>query len=232
MSNRTLFRAGLVVDLLCLVAIFLPFPGAWKLIPVVLLLASVFLLPIFAWASSKEKNEIQKLQTVDGNWAHWQYETTEGGSWRRFAEEEWTKTPAKSRTAALWVLAVATVFVLYGWLDGDSTKQDVLWRVKMGLGATALAGLVTYLRGWVVFRRRLATSGEVWIGAKAIYRDNTYTALTGPRVSLRVELLEGNPSVLCFKMGEGDYTRTVQVPVPPGHEDEARALVGRFNPSR
>lgn len=146
----------MVVTLLCLVAVVLPFPGEWKLIPITLLLALVILLPIFAWASAKEAKEIRKLQTADGNWAHWQY----------------------------------------------------------GVG----------------------DSSDVWIGANGIYRHNVYTPLTGPLVTFHVELLRGDPSVLSFQIEDrgvrGGMTRTVKVPVPRGHEDEALALIDRFNPSR
>ena len=91
--------------------------------------------------------------------------------------------------------------------------------------------LTTYLCGRYVYRQRLQTVRDVYIGARGLYLPDAYYAWAGRTPQVKLQF--GTPVMLKFKIGPGNttyfYPWAVYVPVPTGCEKEAALIVERYS---
>ena len=236
MSNRALFRVSLALTGLSILGIVLPIAFGLKIIAVVFVLSSVFLLPVFFWAARTEVREAHRLMLPGNYWAHWQYGEVDPDNWKRFAQAEWSRARTRSGALLLQLLGVSVIGLLFAcWRRKGTGPGELLAVAAVALIVCATVGLTTYLKGRYVYKRRLAAKGEVYIGPEGVYCDERYTYLRGPLVTLVVKFQEGHPSELCFNLTDrgvrGGMTREIRVMVPSGNETEARKVARRFTTS-
>lgn len=198
-----------------------------------LLVLVLLALPVMYFMGRSDLKKIRKLVIEGNHWAHWHYGQDE---WQRFTESEWARMRGKARTLPLKVLAI---FLVVGVLLSFTSENDMtvaeglLFGGILGVPLGLLVGVLMYLFGRAIYHRRLANVGEAYIGAEGIYQDGHYLGLKGFGLTLqKVELEQGDPSVLHFEVRDSRGRRTttteVRVAVPRGQEAQAEELARRF----
>ncbi|WP_344863528.1 hypothetical protein [Planomonospora alba] len=209
-------------------------PGAvWLLslgLPAAVLLV-VLLVLATTTRPQEHLREMERMLAGQG-WAHWHYDED---AWRAANGVESRRDRRDSYTAALLALAVGLVAAVIGLVAGVDlfVFAGVL---SAGMALVALAAVAT---AGTALPARGSPRGEIHISPLGVYRrPGGYVALRSLGTRLcGVDLVEaagGDPAVLRFTamvQGRGGAvpTRLADVAVPPGREDEARALVRRFH---
>ena len=166
-------------------------------------------------------------------WAHWTYD-----------EQQWHTANAieaarhrRGYASAYMMIGLGAVIAVIGllWDDPDAATFVGVGALCMVLG---LAGRLAtaWLSGSALLLARRERTGELWLGAMGVLRrPGRYSALapTGPLTD--VTLVVGPPTRVLFtstaRSGHGatQQHHMADLLVPDGREDEARALVERFN---
>lgn len=158
--------------------------------------------------------------------AHWVY-----------GAEEWaayTKREASFRRRQAAVLALGTLVIVT--LGGIVAAGDPAAGFGIGCVVAVLVGVARWIRAAVANRaNRSAALPEVVIGSSCILFNGRYQVLRDHQYSFGgVRLLETErPPILEFtvtwKTRRGATSNEqIRVPVPRGHEEEAKALLDRF----
>jgi hypothetical protein len=171
--------------------------------------------------------------------AHWTYSPQE---WSQYVQSEVTRGKT-ARTIVLLVMLVAFGIIVIPFLSAASRSRGTFLVPLMTLIITfAGIGLFVWrIATGDVRRLKAQNTGEAFIGATGLLLNDRYypwnvigTGLTG------VSYEPGNPNVVCFKYLKSSarsvggqampdkYEKSVRVPVPIGHEEEAQSLVARF----
>jgi hypothetical protein len=157
--------------------------------------------------------------------AHWVYDAEE---WAAY-----TKREASFRRRQAAVLALGTLVIVT--LGGIVAAGDPAAGFGIGCVVAALVGVARWIRAAVANRaNRSAALPEVVIGSSCILFNGRYQVLRDHQYNFGgVRLLENErPPILEFtvtwKTRRGTSNEQIRVPVPRGHEDEARALLDRF----
>ncbi|WP_433362260.1 hypothetical protein [Streptosporangium sp. CA-115845] len=166
------------------------------------------------------------------SWAHWRYD--EAG-WKAANDIEGRRERDQriSYTAPLFAVAAGLVLMAAGAAaDVHGVAAIGVTIAVVALLFVAAAGTTELGRGTLMARVR--PEGEVYIGPLGVYRrPGGYAALYAPGFGLRevdfVDATRGTPAFLRFTvMAKGELRPLTDVAVPPGREEEARALVQRF----
>ena len=171
--------------------------------------------------------------------AHWTYSPQE---WSQYVQSEITRGKT-ARTIVLLVMLVAFGIIVIPFLSAASRSRGTFLVPLMTLIITfAGIGLFVWrIATGDVRRLKAQSTGKAFIGATGLLLNDRYypwnvigTSLTG------VSYEPGNPNVVCFKYLKSSarsvggqampdkYEKSVRVPVPIGHEEEAQSLVMRF----
>jgi hypothetical protein len=154
--------------------------------------------------------------------AHWTWTPEE---WERFV-----RTEKRSWRACVWIVPLA-MFLIAGacavWGDEDGSLLASIF--------AALGGVMTIV-AWAVatsrkrfFERGRRSRPHAYIGPLSLYFNGAYHSWTSFGTSLGgVQLIDGPPLMVEFRLEVGDYSSEVWVPVPAGREEEARRLVHAF----
>ena len=172
----------------------------------------------------------------DGGYlARWRYET---GEWERFIAQEHRRNRRLLGGAMLVLLGALLLVGIFYLLPGPSPQiTDVIW--LLFLGVALLVALAYNIGSPTTYARRQGKTDETYIGAQGVYRPSGYFALhTRMRKLQRVTVRAGDPAVLVFVFRQmliifpnpfpTWITTEMRVPIPFGHEDEARALASGF----
>jgi hypothetical protein len=181
-----------------------------------------------------EAKKVASLRAGQGVLAHWTYTADE---WQHYAARE----RARARKYFIIIACVLTVVLLIPLTQlalaprggFDRTMLEALLVVLVPIAfVVAIVWVVT-----VMPTRRLTREapGEAYISADgALIHDRYYPWSYMMQRLQSVRLEEGEPSVVEFTWTSPGYrtsqTHSVRVPVPRGHEDEARKLIAKFNP--
>jgi hypothetical protein len=186
-------------------------------------------------------HRLKRFQMGD-HLVHWTYTKEE---WLGFAAGEWKHRTELARQASYVGLFTGGIAgLVLGAAVGDVLLDSVPWIVTGLLGALLLAlvglscGLLT---GCIIRRfarrkhqRMCQRVGEAYIGRDAAYCDGSYWSWTMPGCSLeRLELVAGPRGTLQFTLRvwqgrTGTVPHTYRIPVPAGHEEEAREVIARL----
>ena len=199
----------------------------FALIPILVLFICIIAIPMLYHYRNKYAKGSKEL-TEGKSLAHWHYDPVE---WNLFAEGEWSRTKKK----ALWMpFGIIAGVVVLGYLFKGWGIEDFKLLLPWILGLAVGAALLLYVYGLRVYKKRLESVGEVFIGDRAVLFNGTYYTWDFLGGSLgTVELLEGDPPILQFEIRQigryGNRSSEVRVPVPRKHEEEAKKLVAKFS---
>jgi hypothetical protein len=185
------------------------------------------------FAKRWEAKEVASLRAGQGVLAHWTYTADE---WRHYAARE----RARARKLFIIIACVLAAVLLIpftqlalssrGGFDRSTAEAMLVALVPVAF-VVAIVWVVTVLP-----TRRLSREapGDAYISPDGALIHDRYYPWTYMMSSLRsVRLEEGDPSVVEFTWTSPGYrtsqTHSVRVPVPRGHEDEARRLIAKFN---
>src|SRR5690349_12200585 len=183
----------------------------------------------------------------DPVWAVWQYDAE---TWRRFDEWAWRRVQRRTLLfvaivvawGLLWTILLGAMFNEQGALFGDVLSR---WGpIIIGVAGAVWGGL-PYLRSRRLHQARLRGPAEIRIGPLAITEPGGAISICGsgwnggivgldaispPMHTLRAVRIEsGYPGYVRFSgWGGRSWPTSVHVPIPPGQEAEAAALVTRF----
>ncbi|MEU0486650.1 hypothetical protein ABZ260_46735 [Streptosporangium sp. NPDC006013] len=209
-------------------------PGAaWLVslgIPVAALLVTLL---IFAVALRPQTHLQDMNRMLAGqSWAHWHYDEAD---WKAANDIEGRREQEQrnSCTAPLLALAVGLVMVAAGAAAGAHGVIVIGVTIAFVALLYIMAVGVALLRhGTLMARSR--PRGEVYIGPLGVYRrPGGYAALYEFGFRLRevdfIDATNETPACLRFTVrAKGELWPLTDVAVPPGREEEARALVQRF----
>ncbi|MER6177453.1 hypothetical protein [Streptosporangium sp. NPDC001681] len=163
------------------------------------------------------------------SWAHWHYDEAD---WKAANDIERRRDRRNSYTTLLVMMAIGLVSVVVGFAMSDDTA------IFAGALITAIGLVGMAIATTTTLMTRSRPQGEIYISPLGVYRlPGGYAVLYSPGVRLHeVDFVEANneiPAFLRFTgMVQGRFGETssklADVAVPSGGEDEARALVQRF----
>jgi hypothetical protein len=173
---------------------------------------------------------------IDGGYlARWRYEA---GEWERFIAQEHRRNRQILGRAMLLLVGVVVLVGIFSLLPGPSPQiTDMIW--LLFLGAALLVALAYNVGSPTTYARRQGKTDETYIGAIGVYRPSGYLALyTRMRKLHRVTVRSGDPAVLVFVFRQmliifpnpfpTWVTTEIRMPIPFGHEDEARVVASGF----
>jgi|GEM_PF-3933995 len=204
-------------------------PELWWVLGLVSALICLIILPILYFTGRRFLKEMEAL--VGGEYiVHWQLDQAE---WQRYAASDWARARRYARQTALWTAGLGLGFsLLLGFTSGELVGV-LLW---VG-GGCVLLGLLLGGLIWQLSRstydRRMATTGEVYVGPNGALNAGTYHPWAGFGIQLEaVRLGESDPAEVIFTIrtqaGKTTTTNDVHIPVPRGREEEAARLVASF----
>jgi len=173
---------------------------------------------------------------VAGNYfIHWSYTEDE---WRHFAETDWGRTKRNALLeSAISMIAFTILGLIVGLLKGEGIRSFVVG-LLVGLSGGLVIGPFMfgaggYLQGKKAYRERMAATGEVYIGPKAVYTLGVYARLAGWGTKLGwVAIEQGDPKTLSLISRHPflqSSSTTVRVPIPHGKDEEAKAVIARLS---
>ena len=169
----------------------------------------------------------ERQALLDGeSLAHWHYTRDE---WIRFTESEWQRERRVKWAdffAQVLVLGVVVYFFVPDGLSRGSFFRGASISVGFGTFASTCTAIAAYVHARLLHRARLRGATDAIIGRRGVYCGK-YIPWTGFGISLgTVKLDEGHPSVLEFELKlPKSNTQYVRVPVPHGHEHQAREIL-------
>ena len=169
----------------------------------------------------------ERQALLDGDClANWNYSREE---WQRFTESEWRRDRRVKwgdALATVLVLGVIVWFFVPDRLSNGSSLTRAEYSFGFGLFAAVFTAIVAQVRARLDHRSRLRGAANTIIGYRGVFCGK-YIPWTGFGISLgTVKLDEGTPSVLEFELKlPKSNTQYVRVPVPHGHEHQAREIV-------
>ncbi|GGM82211.1 hypothetical protein ACFFX1_41165 [Dactylosporangium sucinum] len=165
------------------------------------------------------------------SWAQWSYDEAE---WKAANKVEAARL-RRSLSAARIALGIAAVLLIIGLLLGFEDGQTFIFVGGIMIVGVGAMMLIVWLSGAGTFARDGRT-GQMSISELGVLRrPGGYSAFapTGPLKS--VEFVAGRPARVVFttiqsgRYGARTDYQAADILVPKGREDEARALVARFN---
>jgi hypothetical protein len=172
-------------------------------------------------------------------WMHWQYDSS---FWQQYAPTAWFGTSLRGQAATryTWVWPTVLMTALMGFCLGWFTAG--LWE---GLVISILLTIFVVGFGMVLlfgYHRSVAQSTipllvDLYLSAFAIYatdQPEQLIRLTYPGLRLQqVQIETGLPSFLVFDAtyglsGQQHVESTLKIPIPPGEEEHAAALVDKY----
>jgi hypothetical protein len=161
----------------------------------------------------------------DGVLAHWVYDAEQ---WRAYRKRE---SAYRRMQAAMWGLLMTVVVTIAGTM----ASGDLVAGLGIGCVVGALAGGGQWIRAASANRANRSTPlPDVIIGRSSLLFNGRYHVLQDHQYDFGgVRLLENErPLILEFtvtwKTRRGRSDAQIRVPVPRGHEDEARMIIDRF----
>ncbi len=158
--------------------------------------------------------------------AHWEYTPEE---WSRYAKKEHKEYKQYNKGLFLIVAAIA---VIIGIIFIIAMPEDWLFFTSIILGIIIIAGGSALLAVALKKRQDLKYTGEVYITNDAVYINRVLHTWKGFGASLNAvtyhESQRPMPILQIDYSTPGRYNRntaTVRVPVPPGHEAEAKNVL-------
>lgn len=185
------------------------------------------------FAKRSEAKTIASLLAGGGVLAHWTYTPDE---WQHYAAHE----QARARKYFIVIASILTVVLLVpltslqlssgGAMDRSVLEAFLIVFVPIAF-AIAMVWIVTVSPARSLSRR---PPGDAYISADGALLRERYYPWSSWYVSLQsVRLTEEDPSIIEFTWTQPGYRtsqyHSVRIPVPHGHEDEARKLVAKFN---
>ncbi len=163
----------------------------------------------------------------DGVLAHWVYDAEE---WKAYRKRE---SAYRRMRAVMWGLLMTVVVTIAGTVAAG----DLLAGLATGCVVGALAGGGQWIRAASANRANRSTPlPDAILGRSSLLFNGRYHVLQDHQYDFGgVRLLENEqPPILEFtvtwKMRRGRSEARIRVPVPRGHEDEAKAIVARLSP--
>jgi len=219
----------LVVFLVICSAAALVLPSSWIWLPIGL---GGFMLvactPTFSILFMMARRNDRGMSAVIANpWVHWQYAPE---TWARWAKnqkdwEEAQEGPWRWKTAFLFVLFCAALFVVGAFLTGASLQENAI----IIIGLTGFIVLLMLVAWWFKrtnfdrrYRRLLAAAPEAWFGDEGIFCNGAYTPwILSGKYLLRATVSSDPPPcvTLTFQSttGTASVLVTQRVPIPDGH---------------
>ncbi len=190
---------------------------------------------VTAWVFRGRVLAVQRLWAGSDLLAHWCYDTAAG---EQLVEDQYAEY--RSHNTALYFVVAAFILVIGGACLGLTylTEGEVLWPMAyVFLSLLVLLGAVAFLAPQIERRRAQHAARDVYIGRQGMIVQGALHAWgTALEQLAQVEYTTtAQGPELCFtirslsSVGALHYTsRTVRVPVPPGQEQSAQAVVQHF----
>lgn len=191
-----------------------------------LLLTAMLIVMVQPWRHASDI----KAMLAGNAWAHWTYDEAGWQAANRYDERAYKRWVRGTLVA----LAVSVFLLLIGILGGKGAVDVTIFG---GIGIfVASTGLVALLVGNPMRTARRAKRGDIYVSRHGIYRrPGGYTPLdlrTGVRYE-SVDLVDRPTPHIHIEISvrtKASWRRKTltDVGVPPGHQDEARALVAQL----
>lgn len=170
------------------------------------------------------------LFSDEGLLAHWTYSPEE---WTRYTEVEHQRNKAGKRRLFFLIAGIAVVVGA-----ALSIVNQEIWRaMTMGTaGLIAFMAIVAYISVLSEHRRNRRHLGEAYIGTggAVLNRDIHYWKLPASFLHSVIYREGDDPYLELEYSGQAGYGRglyTARIPVPRGHEEEAREVAAALQPS-
>jgi hypothetical protein len=185
------------------------------------------------FAKRSEAKTVASLLAGQGVLAHWTYTPDE---WQHYAAHE----QARAQKFFIIIACILTVVMLVpltslqlssgGAIDRSVLEAFLVVFVPIAFAVT-MVWIVTVMPARGLSRR---PPGDAYISADGALLRERYYPWSSWYVRLQsVTLTEGDPSIIEFTWTQPGYRtsqyHSVRIPVPHGHEDEARKLTEKFN---
>lgn len=233
-KNYTVIAIG--IALVAIVLIFLPgwigmdgMDGGYALSLIALWLA--LSAAVVAWYFWGRAAQIERMLAGQELLAHWTYTPSE---WQAYADAEQDEQIQENRS--MW-LFMAVMCVLVGVVFWLIDREAGFYVLLFMLALTLLLGVVAFGLPRLRRQRQAGKTGAAWFAPTAVFFDGVFYPVKSRLMWLNgVDFQEasGNsPANLSFQITHfvksGVQNRTLRIPVPSGHRDEAVALVAQYN---
>jgi hypothetical protein len=196
----------------------------WALVAGAFAATAVVVLPILAFFSRPIAKDIARIR--ERHLAHWTYADDD---WGRFEQDAWRRTRREAALFPLFAIVLALVTGVIAWLAASDVLAGLL-AAGAFLGIGLVAAATTLISGRIRLARRRRVTGDVYISDTGVLQPSGYMPFRGFNQRLtEVAVEEGQPPSLRFvteSWSDSGLPRTSEfrIPVPPGHEDDARSL--------
>lgn len=226
--HRLIARTCAILASLLSIAVFLPswagidgFNGGFALSTLFGFLA--MLLFVSAYVYQRLAKEQDRLLEKSDFLVHWTYSDAE---WLAFAADDYAADKREKKILFFMIGGFAIFFGIL-WPIFDHKAGFVVSGAMIGL--IAFTGCIAWLSAWLPHHRNLKTKGEAFIGRQGAFLNGRMHAwrMLGGRLK-SATFKEGSPAqvVIIYSTpgGKGRQSYTARIPVPAGHEDEARKV--------
>ncbi|MEW5763939.1 MAG: hypothetical protein ACOYXN_00710 [Acidobacteriota bacterium] len=170
---------------------------------------------------------LDRIRNGTGLLARWSYDPVE---WARYTEAEVVRDRSW-KIGLFWIISGWSLFFGVLFLIFDRKAGFAVFLVMLGL--IALVGATAALSIWLPYRRNRRGSGEALIHPEGVFLNGALHAWGVGGATLDEVLLHREEGLILsfsysFPAKGGRDSRTVNVPVPLGKEEEADRVVRHF----
>jgi hypothetical protein len=203
--------------------------GAMAFVGLVMAVTSI----IVGFLYLKRASQYDKIQSGGQVLARWTYDPQ---TWSTYTEEEHVRD-RKARWGLFAFIAIISLVVGAGFsIYLVVTDQDMPWfGLLVSLGIIVIIAITAAATSFAEYtRNKSRRQGEVIISDDGVIFNGVLHAWKSPGAALEsVSWEDGHPPVIVFAYsgpsGTARGTWYARVPVPRGHDDEARRIIDRFN---
>lgn len=183
---------------------------------------------IIAIMYGRRARKLDKIFKGEGLLAHWTYKQEE---WQLYAQKQYN-TERRTKWLLLGSIAGIALVVGVGYLIAD--VKSGIWVFVAMVCLIIILAFVAWFTSWYNRRQNFRNPGEVYIAGNGVYIAGQLHLWNQIDAYLRkVEFIDDQPDIIGFDYIAPTLTlvdrREVYVPVPSGHEAEAKKLVEQLN---
>jgi hypothetical protein len=198
-----------------------------------------YLVPIAAVTSYRRvTRDVAQIRNGD-YWMHWQYDPS---FWLQYAPTSWFGTSLRGQAATQhkWVWPVVLMTALMGFCLGWFTAglwEGLVISLLLTVFVIGFSMVLPFVYYRYVPRSAIPSLVDLYLSAFAVYatdQPEQVLRLTYPGLRLQQVMIEtGMPSFLVFDAtysqgGQHHVESTLKIPIPPGEEENAVALVDKY----
>jgi hypothetical protein len=189
--------------------------------------------PVIIFTRRREAQEIDDIRAGQNVLAHWLYSPDE---WSRYIKHETARARKRFLILFVSITGIMLVSVLPILLKGSLHGSEVVFLLIAVLAPAGFVGFVL----WAIFYSpihvaRKRSQGDVYIAPGGVLLNDRYYSWKvfgssgSPNVSYEAN---DDPPIIQFHWivgaGRSTQSRSVRVPVPRAHEEEAKGLLAHF----